>query len=330
MVLFLLICQTLYKEFWWEADLRKHADIIENLWLVEDSVDAIYFAESSNFTLGKGDTDKRSISEMLDDELNLKLGTVEKGALHAKVYHSLIKNIPESSPVKMVIVTMNLRSFSADWINSELESNLMKTNLMLQDRPALLNRLLLTLNFYDNKKGAERLKDLHEDWKNDKIDWPFDFPYDNIYDWDQAMGNGGWLNEDGSWDMPKIQLGTQQIKQFGFDIKESNPRIKDFDAIVNTCRDRSYLLVFNLLAENLQAVDSLVGEELVFLMKRNRNFLLDRYSKQGVMVVDNLESVPDQSFTDRDFPTEHYDMHGRKIIARNLRDSILKILPERY
>ena len=323
----LFISQMLYKELWWESDLKEHADILENLQLVQDSVDAIYFAESSNFTTSKTDNDLRSISEMLDDSIpTLKVGTVEKGAQHARIYHSLIKRIPDDSPVKMVIVTMNLRSFSADWIHSELESNLMKSDLLLQDRPELLNRFLLTLNFYDNKRGAERLRDLHQVWKDDKINWPFDFPYDNIYDWDVAMGNGGWLNEDGSWDMPKIQLGTQQIKQFGFDIKEDNPRIQDFDGIVKTCNEKSLMLVFNILAENIDAVDSLVGEELVFLMKRNRDFLMERYQGQNVLVVDNLELVRDASFTDRDFPTEHYDQRGRMDVAMNLRDSISEIL----
>lgn len=325
----LLLSQFFYKKLWWEQDVAKHADILENLLLVQDSVDAIYFGESSNFTTSPNDSDTRSISEMLNDALpTVRIGTVEKGALHARLYHTLISRIPEDGPVKTVIVTMNLRSFSADWIHSELESNLMKADLMLSDRPELLKRFLLTLNFYDNKKGKERLKDLHHVWKNDKIQWPFDFPYDNIYDWDVAMGNGGWLLEDGSWDMPKIQLGTQQIKQYGFDIKpESNPRIEDFDAIVNTCKEKNLQVVFNLLAENVQAVDSLVGKELLFLMQRNRDLLVQRYTAMGAIVVDNLERVPNGSFTDKDFPTEHYDAFGRQQIAMHLRDSILSLVP---
>lgn len=322
-----VLMQVLYTRFFWEEDLKEHADILENLVLVQDSVDAVYFGESSNFTIGKTDQDARSISEMLDDEFpNFKIGTVEKGAQHARIYHSLIKKIPASSPVKMVIVTMNLRSFSADWINSELESNLMKADLLLQDRPELVSRLLLTLNFYDNKRGSERLKDLHAAWKKDKISWPYEFPYDNIYDWDVAKGNGGWLLEDGSWDMPKIQLGTQQIKQFGFDIKEDNPRLKDFDAIAKTCEERNIKLIFNLLAENIDAIDALHGKDLSFLMKRNRYFLKARYQNNELALVDNLELLREVHFTDKDFPTEHYDEIGRKRIAKNLADSLKKIL----
>ena len=72
------------------------------------------------------------------------------------------------------------------------------------------------------------------------------------------------------------------------------------------------------MAENIQYSDSLVGKELVFLLKQNRDFLVKRYSSSNCTVVDNLELVNGKEFTDQTWTTEHYGYRGRMIIAKNL------------
>ena len=45
---------------------------------------------------------------------------------------------------------------------------------------------------------------------------------------------------------------------------------------------------------------------------------MERYHQpqNNVWVIDNLEKVSHADFTDRDFPTEHYNQNGRTIIAK--------------
>ena len=75
---------------------------------------------------------------------------------------------------------------------------------------------------------------------------------------------------------------------------------------------------FNILPENINLADSLVGKELVYLMRKNRDFLVQRYSGKGVVVIDNLESVQSDYFIDKNWTTEHYTDKGRIIIAKNI------------
>ncbi|UPT67594.1 MAG: hypothetical protein M0D57_02665 [Sphingobacteriales bacterium JAD_PAG50586_3] len=77
-------------------------------------------------------------------------------------------------------------------------------------------------------------------------------------------------------------------------------------------------VVFNLLAENTQYADSLVGPVLVNLMRENRDLLIKRYTAQGAIVVDNLELVNGHDYIDQNWTTEHYNQTGRWIIARNV------------
>ncbi len=52
---------------------------------------------------------------MLDDLMpEVRCSDITQDAAHAEVYYYLLKNIPEHSQVKTVVVTMNLRSFGAN------------------------------------------------------------------------------------------------------------------------------------------------------------------------------------------------------------------------
>jgi hypothetical protein len=61
-----------------------------------------------------------------------------------------------------------------------------------------------------------------------------------------------------------------------------------------------------------------VGKDLSMLMRYNRDLLVNRYSKLGAVVIDNLEAVPGKHFGEKNWTTEHYDQTGRAIIAKNV------------
>lgn len=78
------------------------------------------------------------------------------------------------------------------------------------------------------------------------------------------------LNEDGSKNSEATVLACHYIKTYAFQIDTiQNPRIKDFDNIVALAKKRNWNLVFNLMAENIDKAESLVGNELVSFIKQN-------------------------------------------------------------
>ncbi len=329
----LFIVSFVYKIFFYEADLKKHSDIIFNLRKIEEKSKIIYFGESSNFTSYPDDKEKSRISEFAAEYFPaLSFNVVDNSAYHAGNFKVLLKNISKSSPVETVVVTMNLRSFGADWIYSNLETALQKSMVLLNsDFPPLVNRIRLSFKDYEIKSDDERIKQKLHAWENDKLIFPFPFPHQNVTSWDKAMASGSWLNPDGTWDMSKIDLSCYYVKTYAFQIDpDKNPRIKDFAEIVEIARKRGWNLVFNLMAENVEKAQELVGDELVWLIRQNRNLLIARYQNKGAMVVDNLESVPDSEYIDRNWTTEHYAEKGRRIIAKNLADSLHKFYPEYY
>ncbi len=329
----LVVLNWVYSKWFFEKDLRKHSDIVELSWqVVDDSCRIIYVGESSNNHFGDEESNHRKISDFVSDYFpKVKMGDMTHSASHAQTYYYMLKHIPASSKVETVVVTMNMRSFGPLWIYSKLETALRKQLVLLEDYPPLVNRFLLGFKAYPIKTEEELDSLTRQHWREDPLVFPFDFEWDNVYQWDSATAWQGRHNYEGEYDPKWTELVCHYIKSYGFQIRDDNPRLKDFDDIVALSRKRGWNLVFNLMAENVDKANGLVGKELMYLMKQNHDYLLDRYGHlDGVTVVDNLNLVRDVDFIDQDWTTEHYYEEGRRIIASNVAKALKAYYPEEY
>jgi len=329
----LVVLNWVYSKWFFEKDLRKHSDIVELSWdVTDDSCRIIYVGESSNNHFGDEESNHRKISDFVSDYFpKVKMGDMTHSASHAQTYYYMLKHIPASSKVETVVVTMNMRSFGPLWIYSKLETALRKQLVLLEDYPPLVNRFLLGFKAYPIKTEEELDSLTRQHWREDPLVFPFDFEWDNVYQWDSATAWQGRHNYEGEYDPKWTELVCHYIKSYGFQIRDDNPRLKDFDDIVALSRKRGWNLVFNLMAENVDKANGLVGKELMYLMKQNHDYLLDRYGHlDGVTVVDNLNLVRDVDFIDQDWTTEHYYEDGRRIIAGNVAKALKAYYPEEY
>lgn len=331
-VILIIAFNNIYKKYFLEEDVKNQADILGKLYdKISLNPEVLYFGESSNFTWSPKDKEKKTISEFMTEYYpTLNIQTVDKGALHAKLYSTLLENIPDSSTVKTIIVTMNYRSFNSDWINSKIETSLMKMNeFMNPDLLPIINRFILSLNTFNNLTHEER-KDIRlNDWKKSSLNEPE--PYNSVYTWNKEIYNKGILDSKGNYDSLKTQLAGHYVKSYAFLIDTlTNPRIHDFDRIVKYAKKRGWNLVFNIVAENLQKADELIGERLLNIFRKNKALLINRYNKDGVIVVDNLGIVEDEQFIDQDWTSEHYYEKGRKKVARNIALNLRKIYPANF
>ncbi len=330
-IAFLIISNFIYSYFFFESDLQEHSEIINKIRTVE-SCKVIYFGESSNTTVRSDDINKKPISDLIAQHYpSLKFGLVNKGAVHAGMYKTYLQQLPQKTQVETIIITLNLRSFNAGWIYSKLETPLQKSIVLLKKYPQLYNRFKLSFKAYDNKTEEERKKQVKYKWKKDILRFPYIFPHKNVIDWDKYIFKTGILNSDGSGNQEKTKLACHYVKSYAFSIDTlTNPRIKDFDEIVEYAKKQNWNIVFNLLAENTEKASELVGEDLIYLLKRNRDVLVSRYTQMGAIVVDNLELVPDEQFIDQNWTTEHYAEKGRKIIAKNVAESLKILYSDKY
>lgn len=293
--------KTSFKEYAYDnADQYFQINKVKNCELV-------YTSASSNFSQ-KTTEDKGKLSQYIGQFYpSLAMEAFNIPATHVGTHYKLLQSIPKENHVQTMICAVNLRSFGADWRHSELETALNKSLVMSPNRPVLLNRLLVSLNAYDNKSQEERAEQRMAEWS--ELTLPYEAPMNSVSNWCAVEKWGDWSN-------PKRQLADQFIKQYAFVVDDNNQRIKDLDKIVELAAERNWNLVLSILPENIDKADSLVGPKLINLMYSNSEWIKHRYEHlDHVKVLNNIAILSSQHFTDKDFPTEHYDEQGRKLIA---------------
>jgi len=332
LLLLFLGMNLLYTKFFFEKDLQEYSSIINLVREVPLEADIIYLGESSNNTTREDDLDSRKISDFIADYYpGLVLYDLTKPAAHAGIFKVLLEQMPEESEVETVIVTLTLRSFNAQWIHSPLETSLQKSLVLLKPFPPLVNRFLLSFKAYEIKTKEEREQDFKKQWERDDFHFPYEFQHEDVGLWDRWMAYEGIRDESGEIDRALTELACHYIKAYGFQIDTlRNPRIADFDDIVELARKRGWKLVFNLMAENMERADRMVGKDLIFLMNENRELLNKYYGSRGVTVVDNLSSVEDELFIDQNWTTEHYAEKGRKAVAKQVAGALKSWYGDEY
>jgi hypothetical protein len=326
LILILVSLNGIYSKWFYERDIQRYSAVINLVRALPTSTDIIYIGESSNITFRHDDADKRPISDFIGDYYpGLKIHHITKPAAHAGIFKVLLDKIPDDNSARTLVVTLNLRSFDAQWIYSNLETSLRKSLVLLNPYPPLVNRFLLSFKAYDLQSETERIAQFKSKWKRDVFHLPFEFPFDNVMEWDNWMARNGATSQGGQVDPSQVKLACHYIKAYGFQLDTaSNPRISDFNEIISLARQRGWGLVFNLMAENTAKAQQLVGDELVFMMTENARILKDYFGPKGVLVVDNLNAVEDKDYIDQNWTTEHYSEKGRKTIARNVAIALKK------
>ncbi len=318
----LIAMNFIYERWFHESDLQLHSSVINKIRAVSEETKVLYLGESSNNTFRSGESDERSISTMIDSLLpKVKVSGITNEASHSGIYKTLLKNIDED--IDVVVITLNSRSFGAGWKYSSLETPLQKSMVMLQNYPPLLNRLLLSFKNYDIKSAEERSKQVLAAWSEEYLSFEGARPYSTTNSWDYHMAITGIKDSSGQRNQAKTELACHYIKSYAFELDTVNDiRIKDFDEIIRFARSKKWKVVLNLLAENTDKADLLVGSDLLAIMERNRKKIVDYFQSRNVAVVDNYYEVRDSSFIDQNWTTEHYDQFGRMTIAQNVADEI--------
>ena len=331
--LIIVVLNVIYNFTLYQKDLDEKCAEVVQVRNTQAETDIYYFAESSNFNTRENDSIQNSISEIINFFYpSLKITAINKPATHAGIYkHWLTQINVNAKKPKAIIVTLNMRSFDAMWVNSILETQLQESVVLAEQRPNIINRFFLSLQAFDNKTDKQREQIMLSDWENTKLIFPFEFRYKTVREWDYGTNYDHFFKkEDGSKDDDRTRLACHYIKAYALNINDKNQRVKDFDEMAAWCDKNKINLYLNLMAENIEYADSLVGKELVFLMKQNRDFLVKRYQKGNCVVVDNLEAVPGKEFTDQTWTTEHYGYKGRMIIAKNVAKTLNKQFSKEY
>ena len=320
----LVVLDQVYYLTLYRHDLREHSPMAElSQRPVEEQADVIYLGESSNHNRHEADTDRRTIAQMIDSRLEgHHVADMAHNATHAGHFYTLMDYVPRSyEGVRVAVVTVNMRSFTSEWIYSNLETPLSKQQVLMGRGPVLYRRMLLAFKAYLHWSEQEREELVKQGLRQQFFEPPAGVNCNNADEWDYQLFTD-YSSRGVSSDT--IEMACHYVKCFALTLDGSNPRIRDLDRIVRLCKQRGWQPVFHILADNEEQMVDMVGPELVELLHRNAQFVQQRYESMGVVVVNNQGIVHDADFNDRTFPTEHYAQRGRRAIADAVADAILQ------
>lgn len=274
--------------------------------------DVIYFSSSPNKALGPDDTDRRFISQMIQDSIDLHLEAIDTGAIHAGIFYSILKKIPKDQLPEIIVMNLNIRSHGANWIHSGLENSLQRNFVYWNNNPGVINHLVASTKWYEYKSPAEHQRAI--EYAEKFAELPFGGSHRTIKTWCDSLFSVNKESEE----------GLTMIRHFAFTIDENNDQLKRFDMIAAWARENKIPLIFVILPENVEKMGKLVGPNLPELVRRNAVFLETRYKKRGAHVLNLYNKAPEEVFFES-FPTEHYRSQGRATVASAIAREIRKI-----
>jgi hypothetical protein len=301
-----------YKYTFLENDLEEYSGVNQKIKIAKDA-EILYLGDCSDSYFGENNKGEKGISQLLDSLLpNKKVATISETVFHAGMYNAILQQVPKNSKINTVIVTMNLRSFSAQVMNTYINNSINQRLIMLDDNyPTLLNRFFLTFKKAKHYTGEEYVNMKVKTWKETKFTHQNILKHQTMYDWKSAYENGKY----NSLDSNQTTKGAAHIANYAFQINTAtNPRINDFDNIVKLTEKRNWKLIFHLLPENISESKKLVGEDLTNLINYNRKLLHKRYSTNNVQLIDNMELLNNSTFIEN-LPNSHYHYNGRRQMA---------------
>ncbi len=134
----------IYKIILWQTDVIEYSGVNKAIKSTKNA-DILYLGDCSDSYFGPNKDHEKGISQLLDSLLpDKKVATISETSFHAGMFSTILNNLPENTRVKTIVVTLNLRSLSANVLHAFTANATQQRITILNKRNALLNRFLLT------------------------------------------------------------------------------------------------------------------------------------------------------------------------------------------
>lgn len=310
----LILCaELLHQKFVYPTILKKESWIQElTARKLSNSPKAIYFSASPNAAYPHDDTSTYSISQFASQAMSFPLSSLDTGAFHAGIFYKILTKLTPQQRPEILVVDLNIRSFGANWIHSNLENSLQRNFVYWNMNLSIVNHLFAATKWYDYVSPAEHIRAIEYEEKFRKL--PLKKEHSSIKNWLMDYRQSTSYSE----------LGESFIRFFAFKIDKENEMLQNYDKLTHWAKINHIPLVYVVLPENMQTMNELIGAELTQLIHQNATYLTSRYTQENCYVLDLHDKLQKEQFFES-FPTEHYRSAGRKMIGSKIAEKINSI-----
>lgn len=266
---------------------------------LEEKSEVILFGSSVNTYSDSLDVDKRWISKILDSlQESYSIKAISNGGYHLEVFSAYLNYIKSSNDLpKLVVVEINLRSFSLLW--EKPPDQFKKQKDILVNNPFLI--------IWDHLLGTEA----------DFLSSYEEYMEKDVYKGSLIVGKA----KDFYYN-PLIVSDLDKKKKFVFhylyNLNSIHPKIKALTEIIEICRIAKIKVLFFITPVDYQSGEKYLPREFKEIVVGNSNMIKGILSKAEVPYLDLSLSLDSTQFSYKHFSNEHLKCAGRLHIANEI------------
>jgi hypothetical protein len=269
--------------------------------------DVVTFGDSVMEHVDARDVDRRPLSaEILDGLPGCVTANLAHSSYHPEIFEAVGRFVTRHARTRprMLIVPVNLRSFSSTWVwhplyrFGELQRLLLHDSLFYN----LAHRPLLVLRWYDGVEGNQT-----------------DFDRAPIYDGDRLLGPQGPLARKVFFGAGTVsrdeRLRTAFVMRYAARLRADDPRVMALRRLAQVMQERQVSALFYLTPVDWQEAQRVAGPDIVGHIESNAHFLTRVLDDTGATVKDWARLLEHDAFSWDELPNEHLKETGRRDLA---------------
>jgi hypothetical protein len=272
---------------------------------VSGNMDIVFFCDSTNFAYSVQDTDRRSISQMLQDRVpDREIITIDHGALNMDMYLAFCRYIRRcGNRPSTVILCVNMRSFSPAWDR--------RPNWQFEKERFLLNHPLLR-PFYKPLAvfKAIRANEISMEQYNTT----------KVYCDEEDVGTVQEFEFIGPNMATEEHIRKTFILQYMYPLKPDHRKLRSMLEIVKVLRSIGAQPIFYITPLDIETGQIYLPGRSRERIHTNIELVTRLLRSQNVEPLDLSACLPASDFAWTRFPNEHLNQDGRSRVADYLAD----------
>ena len=271
---------------------------------IQNNPDILYFGDSVIGSYSTQDQDQRSIAAMLQERLpDYKIGAVHGPGLGMDMFLAFSRYVVHQRHAQIIIVPINMRSFSLDWEGPGWGFGKEKAYLRYYDNNEMFRlffRALTVFKAFEPGPTAE-------------------YEYENrvVFSDSKPIGRV----KDIRWNiLGSLTRDRQKVLSYYYmySLTPEHRFVKDMLELANLLQENHITVVFYLTPIDYKSGEANLGQKFTIRLRENTQLIKQLLISKNVPLLDLSQSLETDKFNWELQPNEHLNEYGRMFVADEL------------
>jgi hypothetical protein len=280
---------------------------------LKEKVEIVYFGDSVNADLAKTDTDKRILAQWLADQVpEHSLVSIDHAAYQAEIYLAFCRYIiKQKNHPKLVIIPINLRSFSASWDKNY--------GWQFEDEKAILNSKV-SFAFYKTievfNKNDKRYNEISQE----------EFYNTEVFNGQILAGKVRDFEADSFRHYSEENMKKSVVYFYMYSLKKDQRFLNDLISAAKLLQENGFKTIFYITPVDYQTGEIYFPKEFSARIKENTDVIKAVFKENNVELFDFSFDLDKNHFAWEKYINEHLNQKGKAYLSKKLSQEVKEIL----